>query len=223
MKPALGLVVLISGRGSNLRAIADAIAAGTLSAKILLVLCNRPDAPGLALAAERGLATAVVDHQTFENRGAFDRALQQRVAEANPDLVVLAGFMRLLGRDFVTHYGGRLVNIHPSLLPAYPGLDTHRRVLAAGDKQHGCSVHYVTPKVDAGPVIQQLAVPVLADDDETSLAQRLLRAEHQLYPETLALIAEGRVQLKNDQVFLDGRAITSEESRRVWHEASAVS
>ena len=223
MTPALGLVVLISGRGSNLLAIADAIAAGQLVARIDLVLSNRPDSVGLKLAAERGLATAVVDHQSFASRDEFDRALQQRVAEADPGLVVLAGFMRLLGADFVTQYAGRLVNVHPSLLPAYPGLDTHRRVLAAGDPQHGCSVHYVTLDVDAGPVIRQCAVPVLAADDEKALAQRVLQAEHQLYPEALALIAEGRVGLEKGQVTLDGHLITPEERRREWHETTAVS
>ena len=223
MTPALRLVVLISGRGSNLLAIEAAIAAGQLPAEIVLVVSNRPEARGLGLAAERGLPTAVVDHQQFASREAFDQALQQRVAEATPDLVVLAGFMRLLGVEFVTQYAGRLINIHPSLLPAYPGLDTHKRVLQDGDRQHGCSVHYVTLDVDAGPVIRQFAVPVLAGDDEARLAQRVLGAEHQLYPEAVGMIAAGRVQLKNDQVLIDGQAVTSAERRREWHETSAVS
>ncbi|MCG2633682.1 MAG: phosphoribosylglycinamide formyltransferase [Gammaproteobacteria bacterium] len=214
MTASLKAVVLISGRGSNLLAIADAIEAGQLQAKIALVLSNRPDAAGLELAAARGLATAVVDHRDFSSRAEFDLALQSVIDGVNPDVVVLAGFMRILGAAFVTHFLGRLVNIHPSLLPDYPGLNTHRRALEAAEATHGCSVHYVIPELDAGPVILQSVVPVLPTDSVESLAERVLVAEHLAYPRALELIAAGRVCLQSGEVWLDGRPARPEDKVR---------
>lgn len=201
----LRLVVLISGRGSNLKAIIDA--ADSL-VEIAAVISNRPQAPGLVFAQEAGIPTEVVDHSQFQSRLAFDRALQSGIDFYQPKLVVLAGFMRILSPDFVAHYCGCLFNIHPSLLPAFRGLDTHRRALEAGVKEHGASVHFVTADLDAGPVIVQGRVPVLADDDEESLAARVLHVEHRIYPQAIHWFAEERLELRGQQVFLDGQAVT---------------
>lgn len=185
------LVILISGRGSNLRAILDA----GLPARVAAVISNNPEAPGLAFARERGIVTRVVDHRGHARREDFDAALQAAIDEHAPDLVVLAGFMRVLTAGFVTHYQGRLINIHPSLLPLFPGLDTHSRALAAGVRIHGCTVHFVTPTVDHGPIIAQAAVPVREDDTADSLAARVLEQEHRLYPRVIRWFLEGRIQL----------------------------
>lgn len=200
----LRLAVLISGRGSNLGAILDAIAAGRLAAQVVLVLSNRPGAAGLDLAAAAGLTTAVVDHRWYPDRAAFERALVAALDVAHPDLLVLAGFMRVLTADFVHRYRGRLINIHPSLLPAFAGLDTHARALAAGVAEHGASVHFVTAAVDGGPLIAQIRVPVLAGDTPDTLAARVLLAEHQLYPLVISWHAAGRLVLDGDTVQLDG-------------------
>lgn len=199
----LAVVVLISGRGSNLKAIIDA-ARGGLPIEVRCVISNEPAAGGLAHARAAGIATEVVDHRKFPSRDAFDDALRERIDRYAPGLVVLAGFMRVLGPAFVRHYAGRLVNIHPALLPAFPGLDTHRRALEAGVREHGASVHFVTEEVDGGPVILQARVPVLPGDTPDTLAARVLIEEHRIYPEAVRWFAEGRLRLDGDRVLLDG-------------------
>lgn len=198
------LVVLISGRGSNLQAIIDAIAAGRVAATIAAVISNRPEAAGLARARHAGIATEVVDHRAYASREDFERALAERIDRYRPDLVVLAGFLRILGDDFIERYAGRLMNIHPSLLPAFPGLDTHARALAAGVRHHGASVHFVTHEVDRGPLIVQAAVPVLPDDTPETLAERVLAEEHRIYPLAIGWFADGRLTIKEGKVLLDG-------------------
>ena len=200
MKPAR-LVVLVSGRGSNLGALLDA------GLPVVAVLSNRADAGGLALARERGIACETVSHRDFPDRASFDVAMRAAIDQHAPDLVVLAGYMRILTDAFVLHYAGRLVNIHPSLLPSYPGLDTHGRALQDGVKIHGCTVHFVTPQLDHGPIIIQAAVPVLADDDESRLAERVLRAEHRIYPLAIGWFLQGRLRITPDgRVSLTGGA-----------------
>jgi phosphoribosylglycinamide formyltransferase-1 len=195
--------VLISGRGSNMVALVEAARDPAFPAEIALVLSNRPDAGGLDYARKAGITTAVVDHKAFAgDRGAFEEALQTVLAEHAIELVCLAGFMRVLTPVFVTRWTGRLLNIHPSLLPAFRGLDTHARALAAGVRIHGCTVHFVTPELDEGPVIMQAAVPVLADDTAGSLAARVLAQEHVIYPAALARVASGTTRL------VDGRVVT---------------
>jgi phosphoribosylglycinamide formyltransferase-1 len=189
-------VILISGRGSNMESLLDAGLPGVCAA----VISNRPDATGLALAAAHGIATLAVDHRGFASREDFDAALAAEVERHAPDLILLAGFMRILGDGFVRRFEGRLLNIHPSLLPAFPGVKTHAQALAAGVRLHGCSVHFVTPALDGGPIIAQAAVPVQAGDDEASLAARVLAEEHTLYPRVARWFLEGRLHL------LDGRA-----------------
>ena len=197
-------VILISGRGSNLEALIAARDGGALPVDIAAVLSNRPGAAGLATAAAAGIAACCIDHKAFAGREAFDAALADCIDGFAPDLVVLAGFMRILGDEFVRRYAGRLMNIHPSLLPAFPGLHTHRRALAEGVRIHGCTVHFVTPALDHGPVIIQAAVPVLDRDDEATLAARVLRQEHRIYPQAVRWFAEGRLRLADDRVRLAG-------------------
>lgn len=180
-------VILISGRGSNMRSLLEANLLGRCAA----VISNRPDAAGLAFAAERGIPTVVVDHKAFENREAFDAALLATIESYRPDLLILAGFMRILTEAFVRRFEGRMINIHPSLLPAFPGLHTHQAALAAGVSVHGCTVHWVTPSLDAGPIILQASVPVYADDTEESLAARVLEQEHIIYPRAVRKLLEG--------------------------------
>ncbi len=187
------VVILISGRGSNMEAI---VGAG-LPAKVAAVISNRADAAGLKFAAQSGIAAQVVDEREFSSRGTFDAALEAAIERHSPDLLALAGFMRVLGGDFVRHYSGRMVNIHPSLLPAFPGLHTHRRALQEGVKLHGCTVHFVTPQVDHGPIIVQAAVPVRAGDTEATLAARVLRQEHRVYPLAIRWFVEGRLAVEN--------------------------
>ncbi|MBX3660806.1 MAG: phosphoribosylglycinamide formyltransferase [Burkholderiales bacterium] len=186
------IAILISGRGSNMEAL---LGAG-LPAEICAVVSNNPAARGLATASARGIATAAVDHRAHSSREAFDAALAAALDACRPDLVVLAGFMRILTPAFVGRYAGRMVNIHPSLLPSFPGLHTHRQALSAGVRIHGCTVHFVTAQVDAGPIIAQAAVPVFPEDGEEALAARVLKAEHRLYPAALALLAEGKVRME---------------------------
>lgn len=197
------IVILISGRGSNMESLLAAVAAGVLPVRIAAVLSNRPDAKGLQTAAAQGVPTCVVDHKQFADRAAFDTAMAAAIDQFAPDLVVLAGFMRILTDDFVQHYAGRLLNIHPSLLPSFPGLHTHRRALDEGVRIHGCTVHFVTPALDHGPVIVQAAVPVLDGDDEASLGARVLAQEHQVYPLAVRWFAEGRLRLVDGRVLLD--------------------
>ena len=200
----LKIAVLISGRGSNLRALIDACAEPDFPAEIVLVLSNNPDAGGLSHAREAGLAARVVSHRDHPDKPAFEAAMEAELLKSGAGLVCLAGFMRLLTPDFVERWRDRLINIHPSLLPAFKGLDTHRRALEAGMRISGCTVHFVRADMDDGPIILQAAVPVLEGDDADALAARVLAAEHRCYPAALRLIAEGRVRVDGDRVTIDG-------------------
>jgi phosphoribosylglycinamide formyltransferase-1 len=189
------IVILISGRGSNMEAIVERCAAEAWNAQIVAVISNRPAAAGLTYAAAKGIATAVIDHKLHITREAFDAELAAVIDAHHPDLVVLAGFMRVLTDAFVRRYEGRMFNIHPSLLPAFPGLHTHRRALEAGCKVAGATVHFVTPTLDFGPIVAQATVPVLPDDDEHSLSARVLAREHVMYPLAVRWFVEGKLQL----------------------------
>jgi phosphoribosylglycinamide formyltransferase-1 len=205
MSRPLPVVVLISGRGSNLGAILDAIADNGLPVEVRAVISNRPDVAGLKRPALLGIPTIVVNHAGYASRQAFEAALQSTVDAFEPGLLVLAGFMRILTPEFVNHYSGRILNIHPSLLPEFPGLNTHQRVLEAGRRESGATVHFVTPEMDGGPAILQARVPVLAGDDAAMLAERVLEQEHRIYPLAIRWFAEGRVRLDNSgRVMLDG-------------------
>lgn len=200
------IVILISGRGSNMQAIVEAQLPG---ARIAAVIANRPDAAGLAWAAERGIATAALDHKAFASREDFDAALAAQIDAFAPDLVVLAGFMRILTPEFCTHYSGRLINIHPSLLPAFTGLHTHERALEAGCRIAGCTIHFVTPELDCGPIIAQGVVPVHDNDSADNIAARVLAVEHQLFPRAVADFVAGRLKIDGNRV------------RNIHHQASA--
>ncbi|KVE95540.1 phosphoribosylglycinamide formyltransferase [Burkholderia vietnamiensis] len=193
------LVILISGRGSNMEAIVRACAQERWPAQVAAVIANRPDAAGLAFAASHGVATAVVDHRAFDGRDSFDAALAAEIDRFAPDLVVLAGFMRILTPDFVRRYEGRLLNIHPSLLPSFKGVHTHQQALDAGVALHGVTVHFVSPELDSGAIVAQGAVPVRAGDDAAALAQRVLAVEHVLYPRAVRWFVEGSLRLENDR------------------------
>ena len=202
------IVILISGRGSNMEAVVRAAEAQQWPARVAAVISNKIDAGGLAFAASRGIPTAVVANKEFATREAFDAALQETIDRFSPDLVVLAGFMRILTAPFVEHYAGRMLNIHPSLLPLFPGLHTHEAALAAGHTEHGATVHFVTAELDHGPVVAQARIPVLPGDTPDMLAQRLLAEEHQLYPYAIRLFIEGRLSIeKNDVRILDAANI----------------
>ncbi|MBP6899694.1 MAG: phosphoribosylglycinamide formyltransferase [Burkholderiaceae bacterium] len=192
------IVILISGRGSNMEAIVQRCAGEAWPARVVAVISNRPEASGLQYAAGQGIATQVVDHRQHAERAAFDAALAAAIDAHAPDLVVLAGFMRILGDAFVQRYAGRLLNIHPSLLPAFAGLHTHQRAIEAGCKLAGCTVHFVTPTLDHGPIVAQGAVPVQSDDTPQRLAERVLAVEHRLYPEAVRWFVEDRLQLGDD-------------------------
>lgn len=194
------VAILISGRGSNMVSIIEAARAPDYPAEVVLVLSNRPDAAGLAHAAACGISTKAVDHRSFPDRASFDAALQAELDAADIDLVVLAGFMRIFSAPFVEAWAGRMINIHPSLLPLFRGVHTHAQALEAGVRLHGCTVHYVVPELDAGPIVAQAAVPVLPGDDPDSLAARILVQEHRLYPAALALVAGGRARLEGNRV-----------------------
>jgi phosphoribosylglycinamide formyltransferase-1 len=198
------IVILISGRGSNLRALLEA----SLPAQISAVISNEPDAAGLQIAKQHGVPTEVVSHAQFTERADFEAALAEAVARRQPDLVVLAGFMRILGNAFLERFPGRLINIHPSLLPAFPGLHTHRRALEEGVKLHGCTVHFVTPRLDHGPIIVQAAVAVLAHDTEQSLAARVLEQEHIILPQAVRWFLEGRLQVSGNRASFNGAALS---------------
>jgi phosphoribosylglycinamide formyltransferase 1 len=189
------IVILISGRGSNMQAIVERCAAEGWPAQVAAVIANRPDAAGLDFACAHGITRAVIDHTRFATREAFDAELAAAIDAQSPDLVALAGFMRILGTGFVRRYEGRLLNIHPSLLPAFPGLHTHRRALEAGCKLAGATVHFVTPELDHGPIVAQAVVPVLPGDDEVTLAARVLAREHVLYPLAVRWFVEGQLRL----------------------------
>jgi phosphoribosylglycinamide formyltransferase-1 len=198
--PLTRITVLISGRGSNLAALIEAANAGTIDGTVTHVISNRPDAGGLAHAQRNGIATTVVDHRAFATRDEFDAALADAIDASEPELIVLAGFMRILGAAFVHRYAGRMLNIHPSLLPAYPGTGTHGRALADRATRHGCTVHLVTPDVDGGPIVAQSEVPVLSGDDPTTLAARVLEAEHRLLPQVVGWFCAGRIDVDGDRV-----------------------
>lgn len=202
----LPVVVLISGGGTNLQALIDDAAAGA-DYRIAGVLSNRPDVKGLQRAEDAGIPTQVIDHTRFSERSRFDARLADAIDRIAPGLVVLAGFMRILTDDFVRRFAGRLINIHPSLLPAFQGLHTHQRALDAGIKEHGASVHFVTSELDGGPVIAQARVPVLAGDDAATLAARVLEREHELLPQVVRWFTAGRVALHDDVVAFDGRPL----------------
>lgn len=207
MAEPISIVVLISGSGSNLQAIIDEIAVGRVNARIAAVISNKAQAYGLVRAEQVGLSTEVIDHTAFESREAFDQMLASVIDIYQPDLVVLAGFMRILTTEFVEHYQGRMLNIHPSLLPKYRGINTHQRVLEAGDNEHGLSIHFVTPELDGGPVILQAYVDVLPDDTAESLASRVLEHEHVVYPRVIDWYANNRLYLDDNKVIFDGEEL----------------
>jgi len=201
------VVILISGSGSNLQAIIDASQSGACPIDIAAVISNRPDAKGLQRAKQAGITHNVVDHTQFNGRENFDQALIKQIDQYQPNLVVLAGFMRILTHDFVEHYSGKLINIHPALLPDFPGLNTHERAIESGVQQHGASVHFVTTEVDGGPLVLQASVPVNNNDSATQLAQRVLAQEHLIYPLAIKWFAEKRLTLENNKVMLDKKEL----------------
>ena len=201
------VVVLISGSGSNLQALIDAYAREEIPGKISAVISNKPGAFGLERAKNADIDTHVIEHQKFSQREIFDAELIKTIDKHQPDLIVLAGFMRILTEDFVRRYEGKMLNIHPSLLPKYPGLHTHKRALEAQDKEHGVSIHFVTAKLDSGPNIIQAIVPVLSQDSEETLARRVLEKEHIIYPIAVKWFIEGRLEMKDNLAFLDGEEL----------------
>ncbi len=207
------IVVLISGRGSNLSALIDAAVREDWPARIVAVISNREGADGLAIARSAGIPVQVIDHRRFTDRDGFDAALSDALAALDPDIVVLAGFMRVLGDGFVRRWSSRLINIHPSLLPAFPGLNTHRRALERGVRIHGATVHLVSADVDGGPIVAQAAVPVLPDDDEVTLAARVLGVEHRLLPMAVRWMAEDRLSVIDGRVRL---AAPCDDERQGW-------
>ncbi|MFA7553389.1 MAG: phosphoribosylglycinamide formyltransferase [Spongiibacteraceae bacterium] len=207
--PNCRLVILISGGGSNLQSFIDSVNAETLNATIAAVISNKPNAKGLERATAAGIPTQAIDHTAFASREAFDAELMQQIDQYQPDLVILAGFMRILTPQFVQHFQGRLLNIHPSLLPKYPGLHTHQRAIDAGDHFAGATVHFVTEELDGGPAIIQASVTIEANDTADTLAQRILLQEHRIYPLAAQWFAEGRLQLVNNTATLDQQALTA--------------
>lgn len=203
------LVVLISGSGSNLQQFIDHIESGDIDAEITAVISNRPDAYGLQRAEKAGIPTVVLDHKQFIDRESFDQSLAQIIDSFAPDLIILAGFMRILSDPFVTHFSDKLINIHPSLLPKYKGLHTHRRALENGDQEHGASVHFVIPELDAGSVILQGKVPIKTNDTEVSLAERVHEVEHIIYPKAVKWLANGDLKIKDNKLILNGKTILS--------------
>lgn len=201
------LVVLVSGSGSNLQAFIDRVADGSLPVQIAAVISNRADAYALERAQRAGIATEVIDHRGFSSREAFDQVLMAHIDAFRPNLVVLAGFMRILTPAFVQHYSGRLLNTHPSLLPKYPGTDTHARAIAAGDSEHGASVHLVTEELDGGPLVAQTRVPIVPGDTPDTLRARVQAAEHRMYPQVVGWLASGRLKQGADGITLDGKPV----------------
>jgi phosphoribosylglycinamide formyltransferase-1 len=200
--------VLISGSGTNLQAIIDEVAAGQLDLDLSVVLSNQPDAAGLERARKADISTECIRHQDYPQRALFDGALVETLDRYQPDLIILAGFMRILTGTFVTHYSGRVLNIHPSLLPKFPGLDTHQRAIDAGEEWHGSTVHFVNEDLDGGPAIIQGRVPVMPDDSATELAARVLAVEHKIYPEAARLFAAGRLEYRDGAAWLDGERLS---------------
>ena len=201
------MVVLISGSGTNLQAIIDAVEAGAIPGRIAAVISNRADAKGLQRAGMHGISGIVIDHSVYDSREAFDAQVMAVIDETNPQLVVLAGFMRILSEGFVTHYQGRLINIHPSLLPKFKGLNTHQRAIDANEAEHGCTTHFVTCELDGGPIIGQRRVAIQEGDTAESLTGRVQKEEHILYPLTCKLIMEGRLTLEDNRPTLDGQPL----------------
>jgi len=201
------LVVLVSGGGSNLQSFIDACASGQLNAEVSAVVSNNPDAGGLNRAASAHIPNLLIDHRNFDCRHSFDKALCELIESFAPDLIILAGFMRILTPEFVNHFSGRIMNIHPSLLPAYPGLHTHRRAIEAGDKQAGATVHFVTPELDGGPSIIQARVAIEPEDNQQTLAARVLKFEHLIYPEAVRWFCEGTLTMQNGIALLDNKPI----------------
>lgn len=206
----LNIVVLISGGGSNLQALIQDSQTADAPYKIVGVISNRADAGGLQHAQRAGISSQIINHQNFDGRQAFDQAMAQHIDNWQPDLVVLAGFMRILSDDFVNHYLGRMINIHPALLPQYAGLDTHQRVIDAGEKHHGASVHYVIPELDAGPVILQAQLELQTDQSASDLASRVLKLEHRIYAQSVRLISEGHITFEENNVYLDGELLPTQ-------------
>ena len=204
-KPAAA--VLISGTGTNLQAFIDQVQNGSLPLEIAVVLSNREDAFGLQRAAQAGIPTRCIDHRNFSSRESFDDAVHEALSEFEPAIIILAGFMRILSARFVDRYAGRILNIHPALLPAYPGLNTHQRVIDAGEQWHGCTVHFVTAELDAGPGLLQGRVPVLATDDSQVLSARVQTMEHIIFPKAAEWVAAGRAEFRNGRAWLDGKAL----------------
>ncbi len=202
------IVVLISGSGSNLQAIIDAIDEEQVQGQVVGVISNKDNVLGLQRAAKHHIPTIVLEHKSFIDRDSFDQALTEAIDSFSPDLVVLAGFMRILGEKIAMHYQGRMFNIHPSLLPKYPGLHTHQRVLEAQDEFHGCSIHFVTPELDGGPVVAQRQFRIETDDTEQTLMDKVQKLEHKLYPETVELFCQKRLVLTDNGPLLDGETIT---------------
>ncbi|MFC3095623.1 phosphoribosylglycinamide formyltransferase [Alteromonas sediminis] len=197
------LVVLISGSGTNLQAIIEAIEANRINGRISLVISNKADAYGLTRAEQHGIATRYIDHKAFDDREAYDAKLKEVIDDAAPDFIVLAGYMRIMTPSLVEHFSGKMVNIHPSLLPKYKGLHTHQRAIDAGDTEHGLSVHFVTPELDGGPVIIQSKVPVFTDDDATILAERVQTQERQIYPLVVSWLCDGRLVMRDNRAVMD--------------------
>lgn len=204
------IVVLISGSGSNLQALLDSCATGFIPGKITGVISNKANAFGLKRAEAAGVATAVLSHKGFDSREDYDQALIAAIEQFKPDLIVLAGFMRILTAEFVQHFSGKLLNIHPSLLPKYQGLATHQRAIDAGDTEHGCSVHFVTEQLDGGPVILQAKVPIFPGDDASVVAERVHAQEHQIYPLVVRWFCQGRLQQKVNEAWLDGNLLPAQ-------------
>jgi len=204
------IVVLISGSGSNLQALLDSCAAGFIPGKITGVISNKANAFGLKRAEAAGVATAVLSHKGFDSREAYDQASIAAIEQFKPDLIVLAGFMRILTAEFVQHFSGKLLNIHPSLLPKYQGLATHQRAIDAGDTEHGCSVHFVTEQLDGGPVILQAKVPVFPGDDASIVADRVHAQEHQIYPLVVRWFCQDRLQQRANEAWLDGNVLPAQ-------------
>jgi phosphoribosylglycinamide formyltransferase-1 len=204
------IVVLISGSGSNLQAILDACNVGFIDGKVTAVISNKAKAYGLERAKKAGAKAIVLDHKAYADRTAYDQDLIATIDQHQPDLVVLAGFMRILTPEFVQHYQGRLLNIHPSLLPKYQGLNTHQRAIDAGDTEHGCSVHFVTAELDGGPVILQAKVPVFPEDDAEAVAQRVHEQEHRIYPLVVRWFCQNRLQQQSDKALLDGLLLSDD-------------
>lgn len=212
------IAVLISGSGSNLQAIIDAIDTGRINGRIVRVISNKADAYGLERARNANIPTCVIDHKAFDSREAFDTAVQQEIDDSGAQLVVLAGFMRILSAGFVRHYQGRMLNIHPSLLPLYKGLHTHQRALDAGDAEHGCTVHFVTEELDGGPLLVQAVVPIHAGDDATALQARVHSREHLAYPLAVEWCCAGRVQVTPQGILLDNELLPASGFRLPYND-----